>query len=188
MHDTNIYISLIPYASRTEKFSSWTRQLLKPLKDIQKCAEQLLSNFSVDKAVGVQLDMVGELVSLSRTLSFAPSDGHSRVMDDDTYRMALRAHILKNNFDGTLGALESAWNTLMPDVPLFIHDNQDMTIDVILYSQQDDFLFDLLKNGYIFPKIMGVSINYIFTGQRLFGYGRNAIIDGYDEGVWANRE
>ena len=187
MQSIDDYLNLLTSEHRKEKNLLWLRQIMKPLVDAHRCAMGMINAFNIDEAIGHQLDVVGEIVGVKRLLNFEPADGKSSNLDDATYRMLIRAQILKNRFDGTIESLEAMWRSFMPDIPLYIRDNQDMTIDVVLFSQNDDFIFDLLTHGYIFPPIMGVTVNYIFTGDKLFGYGQNAIVDGYDVGVWANR-
>jgi len=127
--------------------------------DIETCAGTMNTQaFDLDNAVGAQLDVLGEIVGVSRTLDFQPSDGSSPVLDDNTYRLILRAKIAKNQWDGTIPAIYSLWQGLFPTNPqLGIQDNQDMTITARI-SLFTPLQKDLVSNGYLLPRPEGVKL------------------------------
>ena len=115
------------------KFINIVSTLLTKVDDILTCINYINEvAFDIDQAVGVQLDILGLMLGVSRNLNFNPSDGLSTVMDDVTYRIALKAKIAVNHWDGTINSIYELWDILFPDVILIIKDNQDMTMTVFV--------------------------------------------------------
>lgn len=59
---------------------------------------------------------------------------------------------------------------------------------VTTYSEltvQDKINKALIENGYIFPKPVGVRVNYIYTSNPIFAYGPESdYLKGYGKGYW----
>ena len=130
--------------------------------------------FILDTAVGAQLDAIGRIVGVNRLLNFYPVGGESPVMDDDTYRVVIKARIIQNYWKGNLDELYEAWTVLFPDVRLQIQDLQDMTYNVVIIGEFTSLMRELIVNGYIVPKPEGVRIALMtitdMTGRPLFAY------------------
>jgi hypothetical protein len=174
--------------------------------------------FDLDDAVGVQLDTVGEWVGISRNIDtpitnvyfsfdieglgfdqgawkgpFDPTDGITR-LDDDTYRLLLRARIGANQWDGTMESskeiLDLIFDINATGTYAFIRDNQDMTMTVGIAGTVPPALnLALLTKGYISIKPSTVGIDYfIVTSENdspLFGFdSNNEFIGGFDFGSW----
>jgi hypothetical protein len=102
--------------------------------DVQNAVIGIPFEFDLDDAIGVQLDAVGEWVGITRNVKtpitgvyfsldtanlgfdqgvwqgpFDPTTGLSS-LDDDTYRLLIRAKIGANNWDGTLGTSAAILN------------------------------------------------------------------------------
>jgi hypothetical protein len=106
-------------------------------------------------------------------------------MADETYRLALRAKIAHNQWDGTIPGIYAIWNVLFDLTYLIVHDNQDMTMDALMIGLTDSLQSDLLLNGYLVPKPEGVRINYAVPPGKVFAYGvESSAFGGYDEGYW----
>lgn len=170
--------------------------------------------FDLDIAVGDQLDTLGLWVGLNRSLSvpvdayFAldvvgfgfdqgnwkgpddPSEGLI-ALDDDTYRLMIRAKIGANNWDGSFARYLEILTGLFTSsgTSLFVVDHQDMTVDVCLVGVQPSILLlSLLTNNYLALKPEGVLVNYLssFAGTPIFGFDiSSSFIDGFDSGSWA---
>ncbi|MFK0376494.1 DUF2612 domain-containing protein [Pandoraea sp. NPDC090278] len=106
--------------------------------DVQNALASLPTNFDLDSAVGVQLDAIGLWVGVSRNIkaplagvyfSFdikgvgfdqgvwrGPFDPDTGVvaLDDDTYRLVLRARIGANHWDGTLAGTAGILGQIFP--------------------------------------------------------------------------
>lgn len=170
------YLDVITSQHRDKpKFIAWLTANLEIIDDICVTVHGLDDDFDVDNATGVQLDVVGEIVGVNRSLTFDPSDNSSPLLDDATYRFLIKAKIAQNHWKGTTPELYDIWESSFPDVQIKILDNQDMTFTVLFVSQNYTTLQkQLISNGYIMPRPQGVSITYNFNGTFSF---RTAAID-----------
>ena len=138
--------------------------------------------------------MIGVILGRSRTLPFQPNDGSSAVLDDDIYRIILKAKIAINQWDGQVGSLPGLWAALFPSNYIMIRDNQNMTLDVAItpiHAPSFNMLVrDIIRNGFIVPRPEGVLITFHW-GRILpyFGYDlENDYFAGYDVGNWTVSE
>jgi len=167
------------------KFLAWLTGYLNHAADTTDLLDSMDADFDIDNAVGVQLDTIGVILGLSRTVNFDPTDGSSAKLNDTYYRIILKARVLINQWDGQTASLISEWKVLFPDIDIIIFDNQDMTFNVTIVGTVSQLLKDLFLNGYIIPKPQGVNINYTFGSYVFFGYGfDNDYISGYGRGIW----
>lgn len=159
------------------KLTSWLLWLLSEGLTHASVLQEVLEAFDLDLATGKQLDVIGRITGVSRLLSFYPADGSSPVMDDDTYRLVIKARIIQNYWKGNLDELYEAWAVLFPDIILQIQDMQDMTFNVVIVGEFTTLMRELITNGYIVPKPEGVRINLMTitdtTGLPLFSYDLN---------------
>jgi hypothetical protein len=117
--------------------------------------------FDIDNAAGVQLDLIGGIVGRRRLLDFQPQDGSSANLDDEMYRILLKAKISQNHWDGTIPGMYELWENLFPDYEIFIKDNMNMTMTAYLAGYVPNLLFDLINNDYIIPRPQGVGFEII---------------------------
>src|SRR5271169_834402 len=104
------YLSLITSEYQTSpKFLAWLTACLAILDGIMGCAAVLDPAFDIDSALGPQLDVLGQIIGVSRLVNFTPSDGVSPVLDDYTYRILLKAKVGANQWDGQIGSLWALW-------------------------------------------------------------------------------
>ena len=161
MADIQRYLSLITSQHQGKpKFMAWLAAPLGILDDATTLANDFISHFDLDQAVGAQQDIIGEIVGVKRTVSFQPADGSSPVLEDDTYKLVLQAKVIQNQWDGTLPEIHNLWNSVFPNARLKIEDNQDMTMNARI-SLFTPIQKDLAANGYIIPKPQGVLLNII---------------------------
>ena len=142
------------------KFIAWLTSILTPTDDIYNCINKIDDAFDLDKAVGNQLDVLGELIGVSRTLVFQPLD-MSPLLDDDTYRLVLKAKIGKNMWQGTKTEVQEIWDGMFSDLQLDLIDNEDMSMTAVITGILDELRELLIANGYIVPKPSGVHLNYV---------------------------
>lgn len=160
---TSKYLNLITSEHKTKpKFMSWLNIALGYVDDAENASSSIIPAFDLDNAIGVQQDILGQIVGISRILSFQPSDGSSPVLDDDTFNLILRAKIAQNQWDGTTKGILDTWNNVLPGLNLYIADNQDMSMNAIVTGTSTLLQQNLIANGYIVPKPQGVSIQYEF--------------------------
>ena len=179
------YLNLIPSQYRLQpKFMKWLEAGIQKLQDSNSTAQEIISNFDLDTATGVQLDIIGKLIGRSRQLDFRPRTEVSSILDDTSYRLLLKAKMVWNQWKGTLPELYNAWQEIFPNGNLLILDNQDMSMDVIVSGDFSVLEKDLIYNGLVVPKPEGVRINYLIIAQNadmpIFSYGYdNGFLGGY---------
>jgi hypothetical protein len=158
------YLNLITSQHRTKpKFNDWLTSTLTTVYDGLSAANSINAAFDIDNAVGSQLDVIGQIVGRSRSLPFQPKDGSTPTLNDKNYRIALKAKIAQNQWDGTIPSIYSIWYTLFSDLTMSIVDNQNMTMSVMIDSndQMDTVITEMIAAGYIVPKPAGVGLKII---------------------------
>jgi len=167
---------------QSQKLLAWAAAALQFLDDITNCLYSFFNAFDLATAVGAQLDVLGEIVGVSRTLPFQPTSG-SPILDDATYRILLQAQIGRNTWNGTIDGLQQLWLGLFPNGRLVVQDNQDMTFNVILTGSFTSIIEEIITHDLIVPRPEGVLINYIFSETPIFGADlSNSFIAGADLG------
>jgi len=209
------YLDLIPNWNRNKpKFSANIRALIGPLAGLQAFLAGMPLYFDIDDAIGVQLDVVGEWVGRSRYVALplenvwfsfdtealgfdqgnwkGPYDldaGMSR-LDDDHYRILLKAKIAANQWDGTLPGAKAVLEPVFGGASIvFIQDNMDMSMIIGVAGKIPSAVsLALLAGGYIPLKPEGVRVNYLVVSvdqTPLFGFDvQNDFIAGFDTGSW----
>lgn len=146
---------IIQYIGKPNAYATVLAQVTPALIDQVPLAVQ--NAFSVDTAVGVQLDVIGKYVGVSRS-QYTPLPVS---LNDDDYRTLIKMIIIKNNSGSSLGTIQSLVNTAFPG-QVFISDNQSMGLAyILLESLGSTDLLDVLStvaNGYL-PAPMGVQVS-----------------------------
>ena len=185
------YKTLITSEHRIQpKFMMWLTAATDMIEDVQKFLGSLYLQYDLDRAVGAQLDNIGERLGMPRRLPFQPSNGVSPIMPDSNYRLVLRAVIAESHFDGKIPSLYDLFQTVLGDTGLYfvVIDNQDMSVSVIVYGQTDSLIKDELEYGLIVPKSEGVAISINVTANKIFAWGlNNDIFSGWGTGSWLIR-
>ena len=186
--EDSFYLNLITSEHATKpKYMAWVKVLLRPFVDIINLNDNIKRAFDLDTAVGIQLDILGKILVQDREVSFQPTDGSSPILDDDNYRILLKAKVIKNQWKGTISNFYEFWNVLFKDYPLNIYliDNQDMAPVVISWgSQVTPMIGDFLNNGLLIPKPagLGLTIRQINI-EDIFGfYGTE--LNTFDNGIF----
>lgn len=209
------YLALIPgQNSNKPRFMAWVAANMQPLVDAQALALSLSSYFLLDTAVGAQLDILGQQLGQTRIVDFVPEGGVSSELDDDLYRLILKAKVLKNTWRGTRQEIYEFWQRVFPLYGIQIVDGQDMTMSVAVFGLPLDpsalmpftwdtpglgwgqgywtlfnggILRELVRNGYFTPKPAGVSVSYSFPDDPVFAWNQNSdYLKGWNEGTWIN--
>lgn len=186
----SVYTDMITSQHRgKEKFESIVSLDTLAFSDIAELLATLPSLYDLDVAVGVQLDTVGEWIGLSRYIGtqlagvyfsfddtelgldagiwkgpFDPLTGLTR-LDDESYRLALRAKIGANHWEGSAASLQAILNQIFTgyDTSVFIGDHQDMSISYYLVGPLPaQVIVSLLTGGYLSIKPAGVQIRGYF--------------------------
>lgn len=217
MADISEYSGLLSaYHRGKPNFTATVHALCQGMVDLRNLYGGLPDAFDLDRAVGHQLDAVGLWVGLARRIKtplagvyfshdtdglgfdqgvwqgpFDPDSGLTE-LDDETYRLLLRAKIGANHWDGTLETSAAILDRIFGGgTNVFIQDNGDMSIDIGVAGTPPSALFlALLTGGYIPLKPEGVRISYyvIPSGEGpLFGFDvQNHYISGFDTGLWGS--
>ncbi|MFY2841856.1 DUF2612 domain-containing protein [Achromobacter ruhlandii] len=217
MANTDDYIArLSAYHRGKPKFTATVTALYDAAASLSELYGGMPAAFDLDLAVGAQLDAVGRWVGLERRVStpianvyfshdldglgfdqgvwqgpFDPDSGLTE-LDDDTYRLLLRAKIGANHWDGTLETSAAILDRIFGGgTHVFIQDNGDMSVDIGVAGAPPSALFlALLTGGYIPLKPEGVRISYyVIPSQEgpLFGFDvQNHYISGFDSGLWGS--
>lgn len=174
MRSVTDYLGLItPFHASKPRFSSTVGFSVSPYAGLQQVLASLSSVFDLDLAIGVQLDAVGERVGLTRNIPYPLSNiyfafddsmrGFDRgvwkkpydtsygiyQLDDDTYRRALRAKILANNWDGSIAGAQAILDEYFidPATHVFIEDDS-INIAPSQYFTLDDPLLGFDQAGW----------------------------------------
>lgn len=166
------YLDLITSEHRGKpRFSAWLAELLSVEDAADEASGQIADGFLIDSAVGVQLDTLGEYIGVKRRLTFQPSDGSAPIMDDETYRVVLKAWIVRNHWNGENGTMPRIWQDIFSSSQLNVVDNQDMTMTAIATNLGTTPLKQqLIEYGYIVPKPEGVRLHVVYR-EILPSYG-----------------
>jgi len=180
------YLNLITSEHKTKpNYMAWVASSLGMVNDSSLISSSIISAFDINNAIGIQLDSLGLILGVSRTVNFQPTDGSSPVLDDTTYRLILLSRVVRNQWDGTIASLQTLWNTVFPQYQLIIKDNENMSLNVAVLGPSTSLQQQLISNGYIIPRPMGVALNYVFSSNLVFGYDlNNSAFGGYDAGYW----
>ncbi|KVP40827.1 DUF2612 domain-containing protein [Burkholderia ubonensis] len=216
MADLNDYTALITSEHRDKpRFAATVAAVVQPLVDQMNLLASMPGKFDLDVAVGDQLDTVGLWVGVSRRIRtpltgiyfsfdiaglgfdqgiwkgpFDPDTGLT-ILDDDTYRLVIRAKIGANHWDGTIASSAAILNSIFgADTHVFIEDHQDMSMTIGLSGKVPSAVFlALLAGGYIPLKPEGVRVNYTIVttvdGAPMFGFDMSGpYVSGFDAGAW----
>lgn len=150
------------------KFISWLSKNLTIIDHTYLLLKAMDLNFDLDNAIGKQLDTLGTIIGRKRTLTFQPLNGHNPVLDDETYRLVLKAKVAMNSWNGTIPQMYEIWENIFKDIGLQLQDNQDMSFNAYITGYVNQIRQDLIQHGYIVPKAEGVRVNYI--GKSLIDF------------------
>lgn len=177
-----------------ERFVAIVDATTQPMLDQQKLMMDIFEGFDIEKAVGMQLDRIGERVGFSRRITvnltdiyfefdqtahevgwnegiwkdtYSP-DTTTTLLSDFDYRIMLKAKIAANMWDGSTEGVYATWSTVFPPRESFVvvYDMQDMSILVGLVGAQiSETIKQLVISGYLPLKPCGVRINWFLTNE-----------------------
>lgn len=158
------YTNLITnYHSQKPLFVNHIDLITRPLTDASNVMTSLITEFDIDEAIGVQLDILGKWIGRTRVVSqpisgiyfsfdtdglgfdqgvwqgpYDPDAGFTN-LSDDVYRIVLKAKIAINHWNGTNETLPAILETALAasGLTMQIVDNQDMTISVWVFPEVD---------------------------------------------------
>ena len=168
--------------STKPRFMQHLTEILEKIDGATGAATDMPLAFFIEEAAGNQLDILGKLIGITRTITIPGSDYYGITVDDEQYRALLYAKIFANHWDGTIEMFHQIWNeTLGKMMDASYIDNQDMTVDIIVNGIVSEFLLNLIPQGQLIPKPMGVRYtvinklpevsgsNSLYLGLALYG-------------------
>lgn len=179
----NNYLNIVTSEYRDKpKARAFLKAKLDFIQDEINCLIDMPEKFDLDKAVGKQLDIIGEIVGAYRIVSVSATEAYN--LDDNDFKIYIKSKIAKNVWNGEIDSLQNVWYELFGK-RIGIVDNQDMSIGVYLIGDYSENMIRLIQAHKIIPKPMGVKVNYYrFAQGKIFSYGlENEIATGYG-GAW----
>lgn len=147
---------IIEYIGQPKAYATVLAQVTPALMDQMPDAVQ--NAFSVDTAVGVQLDVIGKYVGVTR-VNYPSSTSVPISLDDADFRTLIKMVIIKNNSGSSLATIQSLVAATFPG-EIFVSDNADMGLNyVILESLGSTNLLDVLQTGNYLPAPMAVQVS-----------------------------
>ncbi len=139
----------------------------------------------IDLATGSQLDKLGQLIGVGRNQNLV-GFGFT-ILSDADYQNLLRAKIRANQWDGTMGSLQTLLGQLFPGQNFTIRavDNYNMTMSINLIGGTPTAIQTaLMQSDLIIPRPEGVQLyNFVGVTGPLFGLDyETAYISGPDVG------
>ena len=167
----NDYIKLL--TSQYQGMSKFCSSLSTMIEEV---GDFVSFDFDIDTATGSQLDIIGQMLGLSRNDFATP-------LDDDAYRFALKAQVYKNQFDGTIGSWKSIFYALFNSQLISFSVNSPMNVSInISSSGLTESEISLIESGLILPRPSGVEFTInVFDGVVFSWDDENA---GWDTGTW----
>lgn len=161
-HESLIRRDLVPsWNASKPKYMAFLWMLLGVADDFRKLLDSLPEAFSVDNAVGKQLDIIGEWLGVSRTLSFTPrTEGATRKLNDDDFRLLIQAQIARNTWDGTNEGARAIFSTVFPTFGIKLEDKQNASINVKLTGIFSEVQLEMINAGMLIPHPAGVFMTY----------------------------
>lgn len=156
---------IIQYRQKTKAratIAAWIEPLL-----MDQLPVQVENAFDINTAEGVQLDVLGKYVGVSRngyTLSGPVT------LDDSDYRQLIKMVIIKNNSGSSLATIQNLLAAAFPN-QIFITDNQTMGLTYLLIeSLGTNDLLEILATGGYLPAPMGVQVSTTILPPIEFPY------------------
>lgn len=131
---------------------------------------QVMNAYTVEGAVGVQLDVIGKYAGVTR-------NGYTFVdpitLSDDDFRIVIKLAILENNAGSSLSDIQDLIALFFPGI-LFIFDYLNMRISYFMNSSggSTQLAQFFVKQGSL-PRPMGVTLSaliYFPTTDNFFGF------------------
>lgn len=130
---------------------------------------QVMNAYDISSAVGVQLDVLGKYVGVSRNVS---AFSGPITLDDADFRTIINLKIVQNNAGSSLSDIQNLLQMNFAGI-LFVYDHQNMHMDYAFnatYGSQQ--LAEVFITEGLLPKPMGVQLGaliYIDDLTNIFG-------------------
>lgn len=189
------------------------RLLAEDFDEASDIYDYIAKNINVLNARGVWLDLIGDIVGVSRVFEkeiqpvfFGFDDqpnttgfGQARfrelddkttassVLNDDDYRVVIIGKIARNYGDvSEVGVATSVLNMTQADNVL-VYQSGQATFSVYVIGLISDNIKSIINGTDIIPRAAGVKINLFFSGDdNIFGFADQLLIKGFGVGHFIN--
>lgn len=189
------------------------RLLAEDFDEASDIYEYIAKNINIMKAKGVWLDLIGDIVGVSRVFDkqiqptyFGFSDqenvtgfGQARfrepndkttassILNDDDYRVVIIGQIARNYGDvSEVGVATSVLNMTQADQVL-IYQGSPAEFNIYIIGPVSDNIKSILNGSDIIPRAAGVKVNLFFSGDgNIFGFADQPGMKGFDVGHFIN--
>ena len=175
--------------------------------------DYIAKNINIMNAVGVWLDLIGDIVGVSRVFNkeiqptyFGFSDQAnvtgfeqarfrepndkttaSSILNDDDYRVVIIGQIARNYGDvSEVGVATSVLNMTQADQVL-VYQGWPAEFNIYIIGLVSDNIKSILNGSDIIPRAAGVKVNLFFSGDgNIFGFADQPGMKGFDVGHFIN--
>jgi len=186
--------------SNKPKAVQWYKITETMTDDLKSGIDQIRYTYDIDAANGKQLDTLGAIVNISRTIivdlifnrticgpvrsqcgpissQFNPISVKSDTdLSDDYYREVIRAKVAINMSEATIEDIMYAISLLVPNADsVELIDNEDMTFEVTVRGTFTSIQVDILSNNELIPKPQGVDITSITFAPGIPRFGDSSV-------------
>ena len=130
------------------------------------------------------LELWGKLLNVARPMYLDHGVAHEYT--DEQYRLLLQARIYVLTFDGSAKALNKFFSMLLPDYPVIIQDNYDMTVDFYFTTEPPLHIKVLMNNPDFLPRPSGVKYNFNWSVDysTIFSFEGQTPCSNFDNGTF----
>jgi hypothetical protein len=152
--------------AHSEKFWQFVTTTLEPLNNLEAVFLSLL-DIDLDTAYGVVLDLLGRIVGAPVLIPDLKGTG-SFTLDEEQYRLAIKAQILKNSSDCTPDNIIEIIQ-LLTKAP-FTYLDGDMWIGLGLSTVKPMTILEMCLIKLFIPRPAGVGIRFFGNWYESFGW------------------
>ena len=189
------------------------RLLAEDFDEASDIYDYIAKNINIMNAGGVWLDLIGDIVGVSRVFDkeiqpvffgfddqpYTTGFGQARfrepddkttassVLNDDDYRVVIIGQIARNYGDvSEVGVATSVLNMTQADNVL-VYQSGQATFSVYVIGMISDNIKSILTGTDIIPRAAGVKMNLFFSGDdNIFGFADQLWIKGFGVGHFIN--
>lgn len=167
-------------SKRLTRLARVIQRAIDPSEEIQYIAENVVNPY---KAKGVFLDWIGKRVGISREVVI---DGVKRTIDDESFRFLIFYKCASNISDSSIATMNRLLTQLL-GFPVYVVDNQDMTISVRVLGVPDEIKQQILISYGLLTRACGVGWNLIIfnPANKIFGFNGSKL-HTFNQGTFNN--
>lgn len=178
--DVNEYLNLVPTEnSQKPKFMAFLEAVLNNGISMGVACNSMGEAFDITNAAGNQLDIIGELVGVSRLLPFVPLLG-TREMDDNEYRVFIMMKIFRNEWDGTTESAVKIYQSAFQNIAgIEFRDDGVCHVVVNVRFSGETRLAELLNSTgtLLIPAGVSMTVNVV-DNDAIIDFGASANVIG----------